>query len=43
MDLIDANEAELFVLLIGQRELRRMGCVNVILKAILFSYSVVFW
>ena len=41
MDLIDANEAELFALLIGCRELRKMGCVTVILEG--NSFSVIQW
>ena len=41
MDSIDANEAELFALLIGCRELRRMGCVIVIFEG--DSFSVIQW
>ena len=41
VDLIDANEAELFAHLIGTRELRRMGCVTVILEG--DSFSVIQW
>ena len=37
MDPSDANEAELFALLIGCRELRRFGCLNPILERDSFS------
>ena len=37
VDSIDADEAERFTFLIGRRELRRMGCVNVIFEGDSFS------